>query len=244
MPLNNGLARKQRIEQAIERRLSSLRSKDSSIHDPKRTVLLFYTIAIFAKVANSGKNTIEKKDKDSVEISKEIKLFIEILAIPKSEIEKTVKFYIEATKDETNVILYAKQIANFFSGNITLLEKFARDLMNFSNQLGPFNQTKIEYLKLIFQTINLNDNFFKMILKQYMLPQNYTSYSLLQIGQNITFEELKKAYRAAVRDYHPDNFSSTTTEKFIIEIMNEKFSLLTNAYEKIQIKHGFKVPKN
>jgi len=239
MSLNNGLARKQRIEQAIERRLSSLRSKDSSINDPKRTILLFYTIAIFAKVANSGKNSIEK---NSVEISKEIKLFIEVLDIPKNEIEKTVQFYIEATKDETNVILYAKQIANFFSGDITLLEKFAQDLMNFSNQLSPFNPLKIDYLKVIFRTINLNDSFFKTILRQYMLPQNYTYYSLLQIGQNITFEELKKAYRAAVRDYHPDNFSSITTEKFIIEIINEKFSLLTKAYEKLQVKHGFKTP--
>jgi DnaJ-class molecular chaperone len=56
-------------------------------------------------------------------------------------------------------------------------------------------------------------------------------YSILGVGRNATDEEVKNAYRALARKYHPDNYDSDNPLK---DLANEKMQEINWAYDEIQ----------
>ena len=55
-------------------------------------------------------------------------------------------------------------------------------------------------------------------------------YQVLGVAQNATDEEIKDAYRALVKKYHPDKFADSD----LAEIANEKMKEVNAAYDEIQ----------
>ncbi|MBO5908088.1 MAG: DnaJ domain-containing protein [Clostridia bacterium] len=56
-------------------------------------------------------------------------------------------------------------------------------------------------------------------------------YQILGVSPSASDEEIKSAYRALVRKYHPDNYGDDNPLK---ELANEKMQEVNDAYEKIQ----------
>ena len=56
-------------------------------------------------------------------------------------------------------------------------------------------------------------------------------YEILGVSQNATDEEIKKAYHALARKYHPDNFSSNPD---MAELAEEKMKEINEAYDEIK----------
>ncbi len=56
-------------------------------------------------------------------------------------------------------------------------------------------------------------------------------YSILGVSKNATDDEIKEAYRALARKYHPDNYADDNPLK---ELANEKMQEINAAYEEIQ----------
>ena len=55
-------------------------------------------------------------------------------------------------------------------------------------------------------------------------------YKLLGVAPTATDEEVKQAYRALVRKYHPDKYAGTD----LADMANEKMKEINAAYEEIQ----------
>jgi len=55
-------------------------------------------------------------------------------------------------------------------------------------------------------------------------------YKVLGVDPNATDEEIKKAYRALVKQYHPDNY----TDNPLAELAAEKMKAINEAYDEIQ----------
>ena len=55
-------------------------------------------------------------------------------------------------------------------------------------------------------------------------------YSILGVSKNASDEEVKAAYKALVRKYHPDNYSDDNPLK---ELANEKMQEVNEAYDEI-----------
>lgn len=66
-------------------------------------------------------------------------------------------------------------------------------------------------------------------------------YQVLGVSQNATDEEIKDAYRALVKKYHPDKFADTD----LAELANEKMKEVNAAYDEIQkMRNGGSQNKN
>ena len=56
-------------------------------------------------------------------------------------------------------------------------------------------------------------------------------FSILELDQNATNDEVKKAHRKMVIKYHPDKLQGVSED--IVKLAEEKFLLVQQAYEKI-----------
>lgn len=57
-------------------------------------------------------------------------------------------------------------------------------------------------------------------------------YSVLGVSPSATDDEIKAAYRALVRKYHPDNYADDNPLK---DLANEKMAEVNAAYEEIHV---------
>ena len=55
-------------------------------------------------------------------------------------------------------------------------------------------------------------------------------YKVLGVSPNATDDEIKEAYRALVKKYHPDKFADSD----LAELANEKMKEINSAYDEIQ----------
>ncbi len=60
----------------------------------------------------------------------------------------------------------------------------------------------------------------------------HKSYSVLDLEQNATSDEIRRAYREAIKKYHPDKFSSLPLD--IRKILEEKAKEINTAYDKLK----------
>ena len=67
----------------------------------------------------------------------------------------------------------------------------------------------------------------------YELTQSGDFYQLLQVGRNATSEEIKKAYRAQSRRFHPDKTLDTKSEE-VMKKLNEAKSVLLDEIKRAE----------
>lgn len=220
-------------ERSIERRLQSLNKKlPGKRFNSTQIAFTFYVIAIAAKLAKLN-------PQPNSNYTNEIESFKEIFSIPDSEIPKVEAYYMAALSDTVDATHYAKQIINLFPHNKLLLEELVNDLMVFADADSPFNSEKARFLKHMVLAFNLHENYFKRVLRQHLIRYDKDPFILLGVPRNVSYVDLKKCYRKAVRDCHPDKFAAGEQVPELIEIATDQFGHYTKAYEAIKDKRGF-----
>lgn len=214
-------------EQSIGKKLSG------KLDNAVQIAFTFYVIAIAAKLARIDTGSFAEST------SAEVDSFKEIFSIPESELDKVDEFYNEAVKDNIPATHYAKQLLNLFPNNRFLFEELVYDLLIFADADGPMTIAKVSFLKSIVLALDFNELFFGKVLRKYLLTTNADPFALLDASRNISHVELKKKYRNAIKDWHPDHFSGNNAVPELAQLASEQISIYTAAYEAIKLELGF-----
>jgi DnaJ like chaperone protein len=217
--------------EVIAKREASLSKKRLSQANTSQIAFTLYVIAIAAKLANV--------DESSQNIDEQIVSFKEIFSIPDSELEKVDVFYKDAVEDGIDAAHYAHQLTNLFPNNRLLLEELIDDLFIFADADGTFTDEKAKFLKQIVCALKFNENYFSRALRRHRLNTNGDPFRLLNVSNNVSYVDLKKAFRRAIIDCHPDKFARSDIMPEIKELALEQFNLYTQAYEAIKNKKAF-----
>lgn len=225
---------KDQRSKSISKREQSINKKFvGKVDNAVQIAFTFYVIAIAAKLArvdsgSSAQSTLAEVDS-----------FKEIFSIPESELDKVDEFYNEAVKDKVPATHYAKQLLNLFPNNRLLFEELVYDLLIFADADGPMTVAKVNFLKGIVLALEFNEQFFGRLLRKYLITNNADPFILLDAPRNVSYVDLKKKYRNAIKDWHPDNFSGSNTAPELLQIANEQVNIYTTAYESIKRELGF-----
>lgn len=150
------------------------------------------------------------------------------------------------TLDKTSIKDTCKKVHDF----LTYQERFDFVKFLFGIAYSDGNVTKDEELEIrkiashLFLRKKdyeyLRSNFFKSGRKSsttnYQQAYNY-DYETIGVSKSATDIEIKKAYRALVKKYHPDKLVNVTQEDF--KVAKEKFQKIQEAYNKIKNERGF-----
>ncbi|MCQ2190227.1 MAG: J domain-containing protein [Paludibacteraceae bacterium] len=66
----------------------------------------------------------------------------------------------------------------------------------------------------------------------------YDAYEILKVAGNASDEEIKKAYRALAKEYHPDKFSALGDEA--IRQATETMKQINKAWDTVRMARGIK----
>lgn len=94
----------------------------------------------------------------------------------------------------------------------------------------------LQELRKIAGYLRINYEDFELIKSLYA-DSKMNAYDVLELPQNCSNREIKKAYRNMVKKYHPDKIGAVSIEQ--MKKAEEKFREVQKAYEQLQYERGF-----
>ena len=197
-----------------------------SQYDFSRTAdipFVFSSVALAVKLAKI----------DSHISKEEITAFYKFFPLPKNDKEIAAELFYEAYKDTADSRSYAQKIVTLYGDDTALLLEVLIALLHLATSDGPINVEEWQFLKKIAQIFDINETALNTVLRWFILPKTTNHYALLGCTKHTNRAEIKKRYRKAVRDCHPDAIAGHAIPREIVNLMTEKFSLLAEAYEAV-----------
>jgi DnaJ like chaperone protein len=108
-------------------------------------------------------------------------------------------------------------------------------LMGISAADGRIVVEELAVMKKIAGYLNISDADFESI-KAMFISDNSAPYKILEISENASDEEVKKAYRKMALKFHPDKVGNLDEE--LAKQANEKFRKVNEAYNQIKKQRG------
>lgn len=98
---------------------------------------------------------------------------------------------------------------------------------------NEMHSSEIDVIKKIAGYLNINHYDFDSIKSMFINQEDSLEkwFSILELDQNATSDEVKKAHRKMVTKYHPDKLQGVSED--ILKLAEDKFLLVQQAYEKI-----------
>ena len=92
---------------------------------------------------------------------------------------------------------------------------------------------EVNLIKKIAKYLYVNDYDFQSIQSMFLVKNDNidNDYQILEISNNVSDEDVKKAYRKMAKKYHPDKLQGVSDD--IIKMAEDKFNRVNAAYERI-----------
>lgn len=105
---------------------------------------------------------------------------------------------------------------------------------------GAISHAKIEWLKTIAATWGIKHRQFEVFRHRYAGARSNTPYAVLGVGSFASDEAIRKAYRALIRDFHPDRVAVLAASRRAQQEATERALQINEAYDTIARERGFK----
>lgn len=143
------------------------------------------------------------------------------------------RFNAEVKKEKQNI----PELTRIFNQS-TLYEtrlQILHFLFGVANADGSISQPELSKVEQIAAALGIRPHDLESI-KAMFIKATDSAYKILDIPQTATNEEVKKAYRAMAKKYHPDKLQSK--DPALVKGAQEKFQKVQEAYETIQKERG------
>lgn len=196
-----------------------------------------YLVALIAKIAKLD-GVISPKEAEF------IRLILDKNSYNMIERERLKKVFKEAKENPNNY----KDVANELKSNFNLSKSERLKIMQsllYCASIDGFSERKINALKEIAIILDVSSEFAQFInFNNNNRSNNQRNvkdpYSVLGLGANASFVEIKSAYRKLVRKYHPDVLNTQNLSEEEIKKGIEKFHEINEAYEILKEKFNEK----
>ncbi len=175
--------------------------------------------------------------------SNEISTFKRIFHIPVDEQENVGRLFNEARNESIGFEPYADQISSLFSNEPAVLEEILGALFLIAKADGKVHPNELDFVERVAQIFSFSEKNFARIQATYLSgsaseTNESDPYEVLGLKSNASDDDIKKAYRKLIRDYHPDKLISHGVPQEFIDLANEKMATINSAYDTIEKQRG------
>ena len=191
---------------------------------PERSVA--FTIAVIALGAKMAKA-------DGMVTRDEVSAFREVFYIPKEEEANAAKLFNLARKDVAGFEEYAAKIARMFETAHATLFDLMEGLFVIAVADGDYHAKEDDFLARVAVIFGLSDREFKALRAQFVPDAEPDPWDVLGVDPDTPTEQVRAAWRKAVRESHPDQMIARGVPEEAIKLAEKRLVAINRAWEVI-----------
>ncbi len=133
---------------------------------------------------------------------------------------------------------FASQFYNEFYQQPQILELMLEILMKVAVADGRLDSSEESLIRTAVGIFDFDESRYKLLKRRYV-KEDGRYYSVLGLREGASVEEIKKAYRKLVTEYHPDKIAAKGLPEEFNKFAADKFREIQEAYEAIRKERGF-----
>ncbi|MGB2201449.1 MAG: TerB family tellurite resistance protein [Pseudooceanicola atlanticus] len=196
---------------------------------PERSVA--FTIAVIALGAKMAKA-------DGMVTRDEVTAFREVFQIAKKDEEQAAKVFNLARQDVAGYEIYARNIASMFGPRSETLCDLMEGLFHIALADGGYHPAEDEYLSNVARIFGMDEARFRNLRARFVQDCAPDPYAILGIEPGASYDEVRKAWRQAVRDCHPDRLAARGLPEEAIGMAEKRLIDINRAWEEITAARG------
>jgi len=216
--------------------LSALRSGESLADvfallrtPPERTAA--FAIAVIALGAKMAKA-------DGQVTRDEVSAFREVFTIPTAEEKNAARVFNLARTDVAGFEHYAAKVAGLFGLRDPALFDLLEGLFHIALADGEYHAKEDAFLARVATIFGVDERSFRCIRARFVPDAHPDPYAVLGVDPDATFGEVRKAWQAQVRNYHPDRLLARGVPAEAVKIAEKHMIAVNRAWEEIQLERG------
>ena len=158
----------------------------------------------------------------------------EKLKIPENELDEVGKIFNQAKEESTGYEPYAQQIAQFYKGNLNILEEVINILFYIAESDGEVTSEETRMIEKIAYIFGLSEKQYNSIKESRKSSDKLNPYLVLESGPNDDLQTIRKRYIKLSKEHHPDLLLSKGVPEEVIEESKKTMRAINSAWDQIQ----------
>lgn len=193
-------------------------------YEPEKTVA--FAIAVIALSAKMAKA-------DGHVSRDEVTAFREVFHISPADEAGAARVFNLARQDVTGFEEYARRIKSMYGEDTEPLTDLLEGLFHIAMADGLYHPNEDVFLHEVSDIFGLGDRCFSKLRAQFVPDAERDPYDVLGVAPNAPFDEVRAAWRAIVRETHPDRMISRGVPEEAVKIAEKKLIAVNRAWEAI-----------
>lgn len=194
---------------------------------PERSV--GFTIAVIALGAKLAKA-------DGRVTRDEVSAFRQVFTIPPADEAAAARVYDLARQDVTGFEDYARRIARLFRDDPDTLTDLMEGLFHIALADGEYHPAENRFLSRVGEIFGLSDTCFRRLRAQFVTDAVPDPHDVLGIAHDASLDEARAAWRALVRDTHPDRLLARGLPPEAVKLAEKRLIAVNRAWEELQAR--------
>ena len=186
-----------------------------------------FSIAVIVRAAKMAKA-------DGVVTRDEIDTFKRMFHVPAHEMRNVGRLFDQAKQDSAGYAPYARQVAELFHDSPLVLEELLDGLFLIAKADNVVHPAELQFLYHVSEIFGFDQATFERICESQRAPVEADPYGVLGVGQEESDGDIRDAYRALVREHHPDRLMAQGMPQEFIDVANKKVAAINEAYHRIR----------
>jgi DnaJ like chaperone protein len=191
---------------------------------PERSVA--FTIAVIALSAKMAKA-------DGRVTRDEVTAFRDVFQIPPEEEKNAARIFNLARQDVAGFEDYAARIARMFADAPETLCDLMEGLFHIAAADGVYHPDEDVFLGRVAAIFGLDEARFRALRARYVQGERPDPWSVLGVSADMPMAEIRAAWRAQVRDCHPDRLRARGVPDEAVRLAERRLRDINNAWEEI-----------
>ena len=209
----------------------SSRSKRRRPNNFDQQVAFFGALfACLAKIAKADGRV------DEAEIKKIEEIISSKLNLNREHRNFAINIFQKAKDDNVSFEAYASNLYQVLSSSPNSLLVFYEMLFELALADGMLHPNEDKLLKQIPRIFHFDEKVYKSFYEKFVERTN-DYFKILGVDENMSFNEIKKAYLKKRKEFHPDTLIGKGLPEEFIEKAKEKFIEIQEAYEELEKRH-------
>ncbi|CUH52820.1 TerB family tellurite resistance protein [Shimia sp. R11_0] len=191
---------------------------------PERSVA--FTIAVIALGAKMAKA-------DGLVTRDEVTAFREVFQIAPRDEANAAKVFNMARQDVAGFEEYASRIAGMFGAVHGRPDDLMEGLFHIAVADGEYHPNEDAFLTRVAEILGMHELCFKAMRARFVADAEPDPYRVLGVEPDTPIDEIRKAWRALVRETHPDSMIARGVPEEAVKLAEKRMIDINRAWEQI-----------